>query len=355
MTQSDADPRFFAALVHEGLLAKSSAAKALATGDPLAYLLEEGLVTEAQWEEWVKTEAGARPVLSRYEILDSLGEGGTARVWSAHDRVEHRDVALKVLKPALAADRDALNGFVRESKLLMQLDSPHIVKGLRVAREGQIYFCAMERIDGACLQDQIGAGSRLDEEDALAAVMQVGKALCYLHAQGLVHRDVKPGNIMWTDDGRAVLIDLGFAVQRSGGASGEETDTTAGTVHYISPEQARGQDALDVRADIYSLGATLYHLVTGALPFEGASHEEVMAKQVLEALSGEAIRSLGLSPHTHYFIEKMMAKEKEIRFQDPAELVAEIEQHLERRQREQQAEQDALARRKSSRRLRRFL
>jgi serine/threonine-protein kinase len=126
-------------------------------------------------------------------------------------------------------------------------------------------------------------------------------------------------------------------------------------VHYISPEQARGTADLDVRADIYSLGATLYHLVTGSLPFEGTTHDEVMAKQVLEALSGEAIRSLKLSPQVHYFIEKMMAKEKEIRFQDPAQLVAEIERYLQRIEREQAAEKDALDRKKSKRRLRRFL
>ncbi len=168
-----------------------------------------------------------------------------------------------------------------------------------------------------------------------------------------MHRDVKPGNIMLCDDDRAVLIDLGFAVSAQRPES-KESDTTAGTVHYISPEQARGQQSLDVRADIYSLGATLYHLVTGSLPFEGATHEEVMAKQVLEALSGEAIRALRLSPQVHYFIEKMMAKEKEIRFQNPRELIDEVESYLAQLDREQ-AEKDRISSLRSRRRRRKRL
>ena len=263
-------------------------------------------------------------------------------------------MALKVLKPALVKDRDALEAFVHESKTLIDLDSPHIVKGIRVAKEGDVFFCAMECIEGVCLQDEVGEDQRLDESLALSVVMQIGTALSYLHGKGLVHRDVKPGNIMLGDEDRAVLIDLGFAVSSERPPS-KQSDTTAGTVHYISPEQARGQQGLDTRADIYSLGATLYHLVTGSLPFEGATHEEVMAKQVLEALSGEAIRALRLSPQTHYFIEKMMAKDKEIRFQSPDALVDEIGRHLETQEREQAAEKEALQRRKSKRRLRRFM
>ena len=351
------DPRFLALLVHRGLLEIEAMRAAVASGNPKEFLVQQGHVTPEQWDEWLRSEAGLRPSLTRYQLGDLLGEGGTARVFRAVDRKTKEEVALKVLKSDQAADRDSLGAFIRESKLLMELSSAHIVAGKRVAREGEIYFCAMDLIDGECLQDRVGDDRRIDQMLALKIVMQVGKALCHLHERGLVHRDIKPGNIMLTRDENAVLIDLGFALSedrdQQGGAA-DDSDTTAGTVHYISPEQARGS-GLDVRADIYSLGATLYHLVTGSLPFDGGSHEEVMAKQVLEALSGQAIRKLALSPQVHYFIEKMMAKEKEIRFQSPQELVTEIEQYLDQQERERAAEEEALKQRKSKRRLRRFM
>ena len=173
---------------------------------------------------------------------------------------------------------------------------------------------------------------RLEEDHALRIITQIARALEHLHGRGLVHRDVKPGNVMLSRKGRAVLIDLGFAVE-SGQA---DSETTAGTVHYISPEQARGSGGLDVRADIYSLGATLYHLLTGSLPFSGDSSEDVLAKQVLESLSGERIREMNLSQQAHYFVERMMAKDKSIRFQNPRDLISEITAYLDQREREQE-------------------
>lgn len=347
----DRDPAFLALLVHRGLLPKDVVARAFASGNAKEFLLQCGAVTASKWDEWVRTEAGLRPELARYQLGELLGEGGTARVFRAVDRTTGDTVALKILLPALCRDSTAVRRFIDESKLLIELDCPQIVKGLRVAREGDVFFCAMELIDGECLQDRLAHGP-LSEELALAVVAQVAKAMAYLHSKQLVHRDIKPGNILLQDDGRAVLIDLGFATG-AGKKAAADTETTAGTVAYISPEQARGQAELDVRADIYSLGATLYHLVVGELPFEGSSGEEIMAKQVLEALSGDAIRERGLSPQLHYFIEKMMAKEKEIRFQDPARLAAEIGAHLERIEREREGEEKAQARGKRKRR--RFL
>ena len=241
------------------------------------------------------------------------------------DRTDQRRLALKVLRPELAKDAGQVEAFVREAKLLLDLKHPHLVQGHRVAREGETFFFAMEVVPGKSLQDLLAEQGRLEEEVALQIVVQVASALDALHARGLVHRDIKPGNVLFSAERGAVLIDLGFAVPRGQAAKGE---TTAGTVHYIAPEQARGSAELDVRADIYALGATLYQLVTGSLPFEGQDNEDVLRKQVLESLSGERIRELQLSPQVHYFIEKMMAKEREIRFQDPQQLQAELTAYL---------------------------
>ena len=345
------DKKLLAMLVHRGLLDQVQAKAAWASSDPGQQLIAAGACTAAQWEQWRRTDAGTRPELSRYEIGDLLGQGGTARVFRARDKTSGDSVALKILLPELCNDRLAVERFVSEARLLVELRHDGLVRGLRVAREGAVIFLAMQVVPGECLQDRLARGEVLDEDEALRIVVQVAAVLGYLHERGLVHRDVKPGNILWDDDREhAVLIDLGFAARTASDASAQ-TGTTVGTVHYISPEQAQGAAALDVRADIYSLGATLYHLVTGELPFAGATGEEVIAKQVLESLSSDKIRALQLSPQLHYFIEKMMAKEKEIRFQAPGQLATEVEAYLAARDHERsQTEREPKAGRRRRRR-----
>jgi serine/threonine protein kinase len=332
--------RLLAKLVHRGWLDPQVARSALGQPDPVAALVAEGAFTAEQWADWLATDAGDRPILSRYELRDLLGEGGQARVFEAFDRVDKRIVALKILRPELSRDSAAVQTFVAEARQLIEIEDPHIVRGYRVAREGEVFFCAMERVAGRSLLELLDERQRLDEDLAIEIVRQVAVALAGLQARGLVHRDVKPGNVLWDEaERRAVLIDLGFAAPgraEAEQAASEEaagSATTQGTVHYISPEQARGQRDLDVRADIYSLGATLYHLVCGDLPFDGSSGQEVLAKQVLESLSGRRIRELGLSAQLHWLIEKMMAKEKEIRFQNAEELalaIADVQAQQER-------------------------
>ncbi|HEX5052196.1 MAG TPA: serine/threonine-protein kinase [Planctomycetota bacterium] len=327
--------KLLAILVHGGNVAADVARAALASGSPADFLVRGGHCTKAQWEQWQRTEGGRRPTLTRYEVGETIGEGGVGRVFAAVDKTDNREVALKVLRPEMARDPVQTERFIKEARLLQELDHPHLVKGYRVAKEGETVFFAMERLPGRCLQDVLVEEERLDEDSALQIVVEVAGALDALHARGLVHRDVKPGNVLWSEERGAVLIDLGFAVASDAKIDGERT---AGTVHYIAPEQARGGQ-LDVRADIYALGATLYHLTTGSLPFEGHTSEEVLRKQVLESLSGERIRALQLSPQLHYFLEKMMAKEPEMRFQDPQQLVREIAAFLQQRQQQRELEE----------------
>ena len=328
--------KLLAVLVHRGLVSGAVAHQALQSGAPGSVLVQRGVCTAEQWQQWQRSEGGTRPVLSRYDVQELLGEGGVGRVFAAVDKTDSRKVALKVLRSELAKDPMQAERFVKEARLLLDLDHSHLVKGYRVAKEGETIFFAMELVPGRCLQDVLAEQGRLDEESALEIVVEVASAIGALHARGLVHRDVKPGNILWSEERGAVLIDLGFAVAQNAQGSGE---TTAGTVHYIAPEQARGSTQLDVRADIYALGATLYHLTTGSLPFPGKTSEEVLAKQVLESLSGESIRALNLSPQLHYFLEKMMAKEPELRFQDPQQLQREIEAFLAQRRHQREVEE----------------
>ena len=333
--------KLLALLVHRGDVSPDVAREAMAFGDPGRFLVQAGVCSAPQWQQWLRTEGGTRPTLTRYELGELLGEGGVGRVFAAKDKSDGSDVALKVLKQELVADERQTERFVQEARLLMKLANPHLVKGLRIAKEGETIFFAMERLPGKCLQDFLADDGRMEEVDALQVVVDVASALMALHEKGLVHRDVKPGNVLWSEDRGAVLIDLGFALQENSAAS---SDMTAGTVHYIAPEQARGDGKLDVRADIYALGATLYHLTTGSLPFEGHTSEEVLAKQVLESLSGERIRALELSPQLHYFLEKMMAKDPEMRFQGPAQLQVEVQAFLDQCRRQLEAEERQRAR-----------
>jgi serine/threonine-protein kinase len=253
-------------------------------------------------------------------------------VFKAIDRTDQGVVALKVLLPEVAQNPTGLQRFVDEARLLIELRHPGLVEGNRVAKEKGVYFCVMELIEGETALEPLLRSEAFSEARALDIVRQVASALDYMHGEGLVHKDVKPGNIMLhAKSDRAVLIDLGFAA-RSHAEPDQDSERTVGTVEYIAPEQAQGRGDLDSRADIYSLGATLYHLVVGELPFLGSDDEEILRKQLLESLSSEKILRRKLSPHLHYFIEKMMAKEREIRYQTPAELLADMAAQLEGRE-----------------------
>jgi serine/threonine protein kinase len=169
----------------------------------------------------------------------------------------------------------------------------------------------------------------MPEQDALGIVLETARALAYLESEGIVHQDIKPGNIMYTEEGRVVLIDLGFAAETGAEGKGE---SGIGTVAYLSPEQARGGASADSRSDIYSLGVSLFQLVIGRLPFDSSDDREILRMQIKESLSSPELRGRGFSPHLSYFIEKMMAKEAEHRYQSWSELIEDIAGQIEGRE-----------------------
>ena len=171
-------------------------------------------------------------------------------------------------------------------------------------------------------RSSVSIGGPFPEPLALEIILQAARALEYLHQQGLVHRDVKPGNLLVTRANTVKLCDLGFAV-----AAGKDA-SHSGTVQYLAPEQAIGESRLDTRADIYALGVTLFQLTMGKLPFDGSTDEEQLSKRVFDELRAKELKGIGVSQHLHYFIQKMMAREKDIRYQTPADLIADIEESL---------------------------
>lgn len=260
-----------------------------------------------------------------YQIVQKLGMGGMSTVFKAIHMASGQTVALKILYPHLAKNRKALQRFVREAKLLIRFNHENIIKGFQVgASRGLVYF-SMEYVEGDSIIDLIEKGHAFSEDDALSVILQVAKALEYMEKMGVLHRDIKPGNILLTQANRVKLFDLGLAKTLNDSSSKHKDGTTVGTVHYISPEQARGIQDLDIRSDIYSLGVTLYHMVIGKVPFEGTDNREVMVKQILESLASPEVKTRNISPHMHYFLEKMMAKDRKIRYQNPRELIEDIE------------------------------
>ncbi|MBN2489781.1 MAG: serine/threonine protein kinase [Planctomycetes bacterium] len=335
---SKSEIRFAARLVHLGLVGRADMQSALSDLERQRrhclesslddVLVERGHITASEIPLLQEDGKRSRPVhVCGYRILEELGQGGMSRVYRARPRTGGRPVALKILHPHIARRPLQVRCFHREADLLIRFEHPNLVKGLRVWESEGLHCFTMELVDGTCIQDRIAAGHRYEESAALAVVLQVARALAYLSRRGITHRDVKPGNLLEGADGRVTLIDLGLARSVEAGPV-QPPGTTVGTVQYVSPEQACGAADLDVRADIYSLGVSLYQMVLGDVPFSGASDREILRQQVSRSLQSPRTRDRRVTPHLHYFIEKMMAKDRALRYQHPDELIRDIEDNL---------------------------
>jgi serine/threonine-protein kinase len=323
------DVEFLALLVHHGHLSRDQAQELLPrlqTGAALDALLERSLGwPSAQIARLRRTRAGEMPEIPGFETLAKIGTGGTADVFRVLEKATGRVLALKVLKPPAARHEPTRKSFIAEARLLERLQHPGLVRCFGVARSGSLLFSRLEFIEGSTVLELLDAQRRFGEEEALRIVLAVSEVLRYLGEHGVVHRDVKPGNIMLGKEGRGVLIDLGFAAAPH--EPGAE-DSSVGTVAYLSPEQACGGAPADTRSDIYSLGISLFQIVVGRLPFQGSDDREVLRKQVMESLSSPELKGLGISPHLQYFIEKMVAKDKSERYQSWSELIGDVRAQL---------------------------
>ena len=319
------DVEFLALLVHRGRLGREEAQRlvpALKGGAPLDELLGRAKGwTPEQVAELRRSRCGEIPEIPGYRIAGRLGTGGTADVFRAIEEKSRRTLALKVLKPEATLHAPTRKAFIAEARLLERLTHPGLVKGLGVARAGNLFFARMEFLDGHTVLEELEERGGLPEGEALEVALATAEVLGYLQAEGVVHRDVKPGNIMRTKDGRTVLIDLGFAAAED---AASDAESAVGTVAYLSPEQACGGASADTRSDIYSLGISLFHITLGKLPFASSDDREVLRMQVMETLCSPELKSRGISPHLHYFIEKMVAKEAGHRYQSWAELIADV-------------------------------
>jgi serine/threonine protein kinase len=218
----------------------------------------------------------------QYTLVQELGQGGMATVYLAHDRKHDRDVALKVLRPELAAILGR-ERFLAEIRLTARLDHPHILSLIDSGESDGFLWYTLPYIRGESLRHKLERETQLGVEEAVRITTQVAGALHHAHQHGIIHRDVKPENIL-LHEGEAMLADFGIAlaVKEAGGRRLTETGLSLGTPQYMSPEQATAEKTLDVRSDVYSLGAVLYEMLAGEPPFTGATGQAVIAKLLVE-------------------------------------------------------------------------
>ena len=260
---------------------------------------------------------------NRYEITELIGVGGMADVYKAVDLMENKVVAVKILKPEFSNNEEFLRRFRNESKAIALLSHPNIVKIYDVGLKDEIQFIVMEYIDGITLKEFIDQQGVLKWEDALHFTTQILRALQHAHDKGIVHRDIKPQNIMLFSDGTIKVMDFGIA--RFSRVDGKTvSDKTIGSVHYISPEQAGG-DLTDERSDIYSVGIMLYEMLTGVKPFDGDNPVAI----ALQHMEKDATPPRDVMPSIPEALEEIvlhaMEREPAKRYQSAAEMIKDID------------------------------
>ncbi len=262
--------------------------------------------------------------IAGYELLEKIGSGAAGTVYKARQISMDRLVAIKLLPSELAKNKRFTERFTREARAVAKLNHPHVVTGIDVGETDGCWYFVMEYVDGESAAAWVQREGSVDEEDALRITLEVALALDHAYKNGIVHRDIKPANILLTSGGVAKLADLGVAKHVEGKGEGGSGGRVFGTPYYMSPEQARGAADIDIRSDIYSLGATLYHLLTGKPPFQGHPPAVVMAKQIAEEPEDPVELNPAISRAAAALIDCMMDKDRDERPETPSDLVQEI-------------------------------
>jgi serine/threonine-protein kinase len=262
-----------------------------------------------------------------YQILSKIGKGSMGIVYKAKQSSVDRIVAVKILLDSLAKNKEFIKRFEREAKIAAKLSHNNVVNAIDAGQVDGHHYFVMEYVEGATIKDELEQGKVFDEKVAIRVMLAVADALKHAHQRGLIHRDIKPENIILCRDGNVKLADLGLArLTADEKWAMAEAGMAIGTPYYISPEQVRGQVDVDIRADIYSLGATLYHMVTGKVPYSGDTPSEVMRKHVDKnvALVPPDHVNTRLSSGLGMVVETMLAKNRENRYPNPDDLILDL-------------------------------
>lgn len=260
---------------------------------------------------------------SRYELIEKIGEGGMAEVYKARCNKLNRYVAVKILKKEFCDNEDIVNKFKREATAIAGLSDTNIVNVLDVGTQDGINYIVMEYVKGKTLKEFIKQFGKLNYESAITIGIQIAKALECAHKNGIIHRDVKPQNILITEEGVIKVTDFGIA-KSSSSATLTNTTTIMGSAHYFSPEQAKGS-IVDNRADLYSLGVVLYEMVTGKLPFEADSPVTIALKHIQDEVVPPKSINSKIPENLSKLIMKCMEKDPALRYQSAREIITDLQ------------------------------
>ena len=266
-------------------------------------------------------------IAERYEILGKIGTGGMADVYKAKDHKLNRFVAVKVLKPEFREDTTFIRKFRSEAQAAAGLTHPNIVNVFDVGDDEGVYYIVMELIEGITLKEYIAKKGKLSIKEATSIAIQVSMGLEAAHNHGIVHRDVKPQNIIISKDGKVKVTDFGIARATTSTATQAVTTTVMGSVHYTSPEQARG-GIVDEKSDIYSAGITMYEMITGHVPFDGDSTVTVALKHLNEAIKSPAEEVPDIPYSLECIIMKCTQKLPNKRYMSCEELLQDLKHSL---------------------------
>lgn len=300
-------------------------------GDPNT-LGKDGSTTQASGSRAL-AEPGPRPktqskktsTLGDFKLLKKLGQGGMGAVYKAHQISLDRPCALKVLSRELARKPDFVTRFRREAISMARIDHPNVVKCYAVDESQGMHFVAMEFIDGRSLQDWLNELGRISVPDAVHIGLLCADALQYAHSVSMIHRDIKPDNIMITSKGQVKIADFGLAKALDEDMSMTQSGTGLGTPHYMPPEQARNAKYVDQRSDIYALGGTIYHSVTGQTPFSAESLVDLITAKERGSFTSARRINPEVPERLDLMLDKSMAKDPKHRYQDISELIRDLE------------------------------
>lgn len=291
------------------------------------FLVNNRYTTErqlARLKQQLEAERSGQQIAG-YRFLGKLGAGAMATVHKAKQLSLDRTVAIKILPRKFSNNPQFIERFYAEGRAAAALNHPNIVQAYDVGKSGEFHYFVMEFVDGRTVFDDIVKHKRYNELDAIDIITQIAEALQHAHEKGLIHRDVKPKNVMITREGVAKLADMGLARAMNDKEMAEaEAGKAFGTPYYISPEQIRGEVTITPAADIYSLGATLYHMVTGNVPFDGKNPSAVMHKHLKADLVPPDHVNPKLSAGISEVIEMMMAKDPRARYKSCKDLLIDL-------------------------------